>query len=560
MLVKKGFSLFPQIVYCFLLLFIGLSVFNKTFHLSLMGDEWQMIWVVKGSLATTGHWDSGIKVFHWEGYQIGALLMHLLTNFFGYDGSAVYIFSFVTRYFVAVALFYFLIRRNHSNKIAFFGALLFMLSPIGLQTTDWAKNFTSYISITFFLLCIDSIYNLRSLRNILIFLVTFSLSIYVNTIRAHGIIITVVSLLIFQILFNKSVNKRNVQLLLISSVGIIFLFSRMMLFGDTNKFQAVFIPRLSLLSTQILNGNLQRIEDLFVLAGKGLLPEPSIIYMSLLVVILLFWKRYLFYKKYLPFTLVVHFILFFFFFKFLPISKDIGTEILGIYFTLFVATTFLIELFNKRITEAINTIIPLLLNISFIIIPWIFGNTDITESTHRYLIYSALSVPIIIAYTLNRNNLGKLKRILATPFKLSSLIFYTTIVFLLMFFFSIRSEINNLYMRHNQNTTQVIWQQITPFFNSFDFNHRRPIILIEAENEGILHDSVLFGIDYKLGFKYKIWEENKLPIPLDVPDTLKSFLTDGKAAKRYTGKEIVFPKEDAFYFRIEGMKVIRIPL
>lgn len=523
-----------------------------------MGDDWQMIWVVKGSLATTGHWDTGIKTLHWEAYKIGALLMYLLTNFFGYDGSAVYIFSFLTRYFATLTLFYFLIRRNYSNAVAFLGSLLFLLSPIGLQTTDWVKNFTSYISIAFFILCIDSIYNLKSLRNTFIFLVTFLLSVYINAIRAHGIIMTVIMLLIFQILFNKLVKKRNIFLLLISLSGIIFLFNKMMLFGDTNNFE--FVSKLTLLINQIISGNLQKIEELFVLIGRGLLPEPSIIYIFLLVVILLLWKRYLFYKKYLIFTTIIHTIFFFFLLKFLPISKEIGIGIVGIYFTLFAVTTFLIELFNKKVMEAMNTLLPLLLSISFVILPWIFGRTEITESTHRYLIYSALIMPIIIASVLNQNNLRDLIGALIGFSKLSALTFYAAIVFLLMFFLSIGSEVNYIYLRHNQNTANSIWKQLTPFFDGFDLKHRRAIILIESDNEGVLHDSVLFGINYKLGFEYKIWEEDKLPIPLDTINTLQSFITDGKAAKRYTGKEIIFPREDAFYFRIIGTKVSKIEL
>lgn len=525
-----------------------------------MGDEWQMIWVVKGSLETTGQWDSGIKLFHWQGYQFGALLIYLLTNFFGYDGKAVYIFSFITRFIATLALFYFLQKRGSSYKAAFLGSIFFILTPIGLQTTDWVKNFTSYISIAFFIICLNLIYDLKSWRVIIVFLITFSISVYVNAIRAPGIILTILFLLIIQFFLNKSKIKSKIIFSFFGIILIYFFFSKLLIFANMEKIQDYYIQQSNSILNQTISGNLDRIGDLFILTGRGLLPEPSLTYISLLVIILLLWKKHLLNKKYLIFIIIIHVLFTIGFLFIFRSSKEETTALLGMYFTLFMVSTFTIELLTKKVSEAMKTILPFLLNIFFVLTPWIFGNTDITESTHRYLIYPALSMPIIIGFSLNQNKFEGFKKVLIAPFKLNSIMFYTTIVFLFIFFFSIKSEINNLYTRHNQETARVIWQQITPFFNSYDFKNHRPIILFESDNVAMLHDTVLFGLDYRLGIKYEVWEENKLPIPLDGLQTLKSMLTDGKASKRYTGKEIVFSKEDAFYFMINGNKVSRIDI
>lgn len=561
MLAKKIINSFPSSVYYILAIFIvGLIVFSKTFHLSIMGDEWQMIWVVKGSLETTGQWDWGIKQFHWQGYQFGALLMYLLTNYFGYDGKAVYIFSFITRFFATLTLFYFLRKRGSSNKIAFLGSLFFILSPIGLQATDWVKNFTSYISIIFFLLCINLIYNLKSWKNVLIFPLFLSLSIFVNPIRVHGIVLTITVLLCIQLLFNKLSIKKNIIVVFFSSILIVYLLSKVLIYSEVGSVQDYYNQKLILLLSQIFSGNWSRLNDLFTLIGRGILPHPSIVYTSLFLIILLIWKRYLLNKKFIFFTLIVHSAFILFLINFFSTSNDRMTAFLGIYFSVFMITTFIVELFKGNSTEATDTILPFLLNICFVFAPWVLGNTDVTQSTHRYLIYPALSISIIIAFSLNNNKFGDFKKVLMAPFKLNSIIFYTTIVFLFMFFFSIRSEINNLYTRHNQETAKEIWQQIIPFFDSYDFKNHRPIILFESDNAAMLHGTVLFGLDYRLGIMYKVWDENKLPIPVDGLQTLKSMLNDGKASKRYTGKEIVFPKEDTFYFQINDNQVKRIDI
>lgn len=540
MSITKLFTSFSPFIYYALSLFIvGIFVFNKTFHLSLFGDEWQMLWIVKNSVATTGQWDFNINQVKWGGYQFGALIMYLLTEYFGYDGKAVYIFSFITRFFAALTLFYFLRKRDCSNIVAFLGALFFLITPIGLQATDWAKNFTSYISIIFFLLCINYIYNLKSWKIILFFLLTFSISIYVNPIRSPGIILTTTFLLIFQYFFNKSVNKKNIIYSLFCSFAIFFLVLKM----------------------SVSDGfTIGQIETLLGSIGAALLPKPSLYYLILLVAILLLWKRYLLSKKYLLFTFGLHTLIVpIVFGPFLNIPNDKLFAILGIYFTLFMIYVFVIELLNKKTSEALNTALPFLLIVCFLIAPWLVGTLTI-DPTHRYMIYSALALPIIVAFSLNQNTF---------IFKLNSIRFYVTLLFLIMFYLSLKSEIDKLYFQHNQDTARIIWQQITPYFDNYDFKNRRAVVFFDTNNGAIVHDVVTFGFGFHMGYIYKIWVDNvnnineyeKLPVVVDSLTDFNSMITDGKALKKYVGensKHFIFPKEDSFYFRIDNLKVTRV--
>ena len=522
---------FPSFIYYIsLLLILGVFAFNKTFHLAIFGDEWYVLWIVKNSVVTTGQWDLNINQTIGLGYQMGALLVYLLTEYFGYDGKAIYIFSFITRFLAAVTLFYFLRKRECSNKAAFLGSLLFLITPIGLQTTDWAKNFTSYISIIFFLLCINSIYTLKSWKNVLFFFLFSSVSIYINPIRAPGIIFTTTSLLIFQCIFNKNVYRKGMIFSLFCSWIVGFIVLKMSSFSGFTLVQ-------------------QPIEKLFGSIGAALIPQPSIYYLCLLIATLLLWKRYMLNKRYLLLTLTFHIPVIIIFFNSFRILNDIKFAVVGVYFTIFMISTFIIELINKRTSEALKIGLAFMLIFFFLIAPLLAG-TLVIDPTHRYFIYSALSLPIIVALSLKEKSFS----------------FYIAILLLVMFYLSLKSEINKMYINHNQDTTNIIWQQITPFFDNYDFKNHRAVVFIDTNNGAIVHDTVTFGFGYHMGYIYKIWVSdinesyNRLPVVVDSLTDFTSLITDGKVAKKYLGKDtdFVFPKAESFYFRIDGLKVSRI--
>ena len=125
-----------------------------------------------------------------------------------------------------------------------------------------------------------------------------------------------------------------------------------------------------------------------------------------------------------------------------------------------------------------------------------------------------------------------------------------------------------MYNFHNQDTAKIIWQQISSYFNNYDFKNRWAVAFFDSNNNGaIVHDSVTFGFIFHMGYMYKIWEPdinkiyNRLPIAVDSLNDFTSMITDGKAVKKYVGENAepyIFPKEDTFYFKIDGLKVTRI--
>ena len=537
--ITKKFSSIAPFFYILLLLILGLFAFHKTFSLAIFGDEWVVLWNVKNSLVITGRWDSYIDQFIGPGYRLGALMMYFLTESFGTDGKAVYIFSFITRFLAASSLFYFLKRRQCSYPVSFVGAIFFLISPIGIQATDWVKNSVSYISIIFFLFCIDSIYNLRSWKNVLVFSLTFFISIYVNPVRGHGIILTATILLVFQYFFNKTVHKKRIIFSLLCSFVLDFILYKMFFQAGIN------IPP-------------HPIEKILGAVGATLLPQINYYYVGLLTGTLLLWKRYLFTKRYLFFTLVFHLVVFSTLFgSFFQISSERMFTILGVYFILFMISTFIIELSSHKISEALNTSLSFLLSASFVIAPILVG-TLVIDPTHRYFIYSSLSLPLIVAFSLSQNFALKLKE--------KSISVCITLLLFVVFFQSLKSEVNKMYIGHNQNTDKILWQQLASYFDNYDFKNHTPVVFIDTNNGAVVHDTVTFGFGFHMGYMYKIWvsnineKERRLPIAVDSLADFNSLLTDGKANQKYIGKgyNLIFPKEDGFYFKIDGLKVSRI--
>lgn len=490
----------------FLMVIIGLIAFWKTFQLEIFGDEWEAIWWTTSTLQTEGSFNARVG---YKPYETAAVLLNLVSGASNltYNSTQVYLFSFLTRLFAVFCLYYFLIRRSLSPLAGWTGSLLFLISPIGIQATDWAKNFTSYISIGFFLLALDAIWEPTSQKKILIALSMFSLAVYVNPIRAHGIILTAVFLLLIQLVFRQAGRQKNTVIVLGGLLFMIFLFFKMSLFGSAATNKNFYLQSLTGFSSQMFDNTVVKFQELLILIGRG----------------------------------------------FLPIANKNWAFILGMGLVIATIIAFVRAIFKKNFSDALFLALIFSLGTFFVLVPWFLGHTDITDSTHRYLIYAALTVPIMTALVLNRT-------LLQQKFQLKSLGLLATLIFVIAFFTSLKSEINKIYLRHNQNLARTIWQQVTPYFDDFDFQSRQAVVFFDGDDQGLLHASVTFGFGYHLGFLYRIWDYDRLPIAVDSMKDLISLISNGKAGQKYIQREKIFPKEDAFYFRLKGTKVEIIPL
>lgn len=533
--------------YLIILFIIGLLVFNKTFHLSIFGDEWQMIWVIKSSLLKTGYWDAGIKYYQWQAYQVGAILMFLITKYFGLNGSAVYFFSFITRFLAAAALFYFIKKMKSTNLGAFAGALLFILTPIGLETTDWAKNFTSYISIAFMILGLLILPGVNSWRKVAMFLGLYLGSILVNPIRAHGIILLFVVVSLVKLIAVQKKEKKFFLSLLISVAATVPVLTPFQILGPVLGATYFYIGKLTLVMNEFSKGSVSSTGILFTTLGNGIVPPKFIPISVVSAAILLFWKRSLLKKKLI--------ILLIFFYSIPLFLYGSAAAFIGGFYFFTLLVSFVYEISTGQKAESLKSLICWLFSFAFILVPWLFNPTSVVDYNSRYQIYSALTLPLVVGLALGSFSTDKWK-------KAGYLLIYPAVIIsLLVFFQTTKQDIEFLYYKHNQIFAETVRSQIDKYFKDFDFRSKRPVVYIfSTSDEPRLHASVQFGFGYRLGVVYNIDGEDHLPVVVDSISDFNSLNKNPKTAIKYIQKEAVFPLEDFFYFKIDGDKVIRLKL
>ena len=142
-------NIYKSIILLIVIFVVGLILFWPTFSLSVFGDNWLVFWAGKNTLGISQMWGSWLTYF--GPYSSSHLILYMIQKFFGYSGVALYTISFLTRFMAVLGLFIFLKNRGLSLKIVLFSSLLLMVTPIGLETTDWAFQMVSYISIFFLL-------------------------------------------------------------------------------------------------------------------------------------------------------------------------------------------------------------------------------------------------------------------------------------------------------------------------------------------------------------------------------------------------------------------------
>lgn len=519
---------------------LGLIIFAKIFQLEVYGDELISIWYVKASLITHGVYNiyAGYRP-----YELSAIALYYLYEFSNHNSTFIYFFTYLLRFLAVVALYIFLARRGVNKLACFLGAVLFMITPIGMQNTDWARNAVTYLSIALIFLEFDLILNLNSWKKCFFLLVTFFILIFTNPVRAHGAIIsTALILILLFILASKKFKKYYV----IASVSI---FGALLFLLNTEYLGAIqtksyfyhhdFLPTLD----KISKGDQQLFFALFGSIGNGTIANSSLFLFIPFIIFLFVWKSYLLSKKYITFTLLLQTAVIILGFILQVYSKKLFPVFVGIYANIFFITAMIIEIKDRKWEDVKYTVLCLCLLGAFLILPWFSNFSAIIESTHRYLIYTALVLPITVSLALTK--------------KKSLWLYGSAIILIIISLIFARNEVDNYYFRHNQETARTIWKQIMPYFKNHDFKNGQLLIFATSNgSEGLIHDSVQFGMGYKIALFYDIWDDKKLPVIVDSLTDFKSLMTDGKAGEKY-GLDKIIPKENAFYFELNGTKITR---
>lgn len=575
-------NIYKSIILLIVIFVVGLILFWPTFSLSVFGDNWLVFWAGKNTLGISQMWGSWLTYF--GPYSSSHLILYMIQKFFGYSGVALYTISFLTRFMAVLGLFIFLKNRGLSLKIVLFSSLLLMVTPIGLETTDWAFQMVSYISIFFLLYSLGTIFKLNSWKSVFVFLLLFFFSVAVNPIRAHGTLSMTMILLFVELVLNKE-NRIYLAFSAVSIVVLFFFMSSKYTFGDPTNTFGMIMPGFNEVISQISKKDPTIIFNFLTSVGNSLIPDKfantfynwnldfkifgksrplfgNFAIPILVFYILYIWKFYLFRKDYLiknPYILfAVNIVLLFLVYKSskFPFTSSSGIQIL-------VASTFILNMLVYSVLDFVHKhydqvridVFCLSLSVLFLIFPWIYAPLSYLSSYHRYLIYPAIVLPILFAYFI----LSFLKLYKGKKYKLIT--GYLCSAFFLISFISL----TNLYIKeslylHGSDYANEVWNGIDTQIGSTNFTNRKTLFYFIADKPDRVHDSVTFGFGFHSGIRYGIWKQNDLPTVTDNFMDLKSMLTDGKASKIYIAQEYIYPKKDVFILKIEGEKVTRLKL
>lgn len=555
--MNKIFSYYFIIVSILFVFVAGIAVFLPTFSMSLYGDEWLILWHGwRGALTQ----NSVIPNYQWNAYGFEILVFHYLSKLVGFNGYWFYGLSFLCRFSTAVMLYWFLKQFKVNNLGSFLASLLFMINPVGIETTDWVRNLDSYLAMNLLLIIVRMIYKSSRLFDFLFITLIFILCILINPIRSHGVVIVSVGLSASLVLFNlfKKVNhqsKINYHVLLtIAFPAIYFLLAKLHIFGlhignsiiDNNFNTSDLLGNIfiNIANSFFVNfkGHFINYQTLFfiitTLMGIGILLSIKINSILKLVLLILFVSI----QSVVLFVLINY------------LNRYVGFSGFVLVFWLFVASIISFILKQKQIFYILT--FCLLCLTGFVIYPQIRQIGFRSDFEHRYLIYSSLILPIILGFITNYIYLKS--RILKVAFLFGCIIIISSSGWISWNYLNSHSTF------HKQNYCDQVRTQVLKHINRADLLESRKFFLFVSDNsyeEPKLYDCLTFGFMFYMGLNFQIWEENKLPIAIfENEKGVESLLTDGKVTKKYIGYEKKVLKKDLYIFQIDNGLVKQLDL
>ena len=216
-----------RILFLVIITLAGIVVFVPLLTTAIFGDDWQLLWIAKSFVNSRGTFLPTVA----NSYLLEVLTFYLMPRIFGYASLPYYALSFVLRIFVSFTLFWFLKKRNLSDIAAFFGGLLFMVSPVGLEATIMMRNFDSYLGMILLLVTLDITIRLDNVKKSISIIILSILELLINTIRSPGFFIAIFFTLTAKILLPGTRNKKIILFTLISICATFLLVGNSALFG-----------------------------------------------------------------------------------------------------------------------------------------------------------------------------------------------------------------------------------------------------------------------------------------------------------------------------------------
>lgn len=492
----------PSIFVLIILIAANFLTFHPSLKLGLFGDDWLALFNYQRYLGpnSSGQWNH--FTFFLTSYGPQEIVMGLLQKIYGFNSFYYQLTSYLLRLVASFSIYPIVWYLTRNKQSAFFAILFFSVTTVGLETTVWVFNMTSYIAIFFLNLFFFFYLKSHFEQNIKLLILSgflFGITFILQPIRMHGLLPLIIVMELFWLLQKPSkilIKQFLLRIFLFVCIFIVIFFA---------------LSKSPIASSSSVSNEIMITLIKIVYEGKvNLLLNPVNTLGSI----------------------------------FIPMLNDSDSYLFAGSAAVLIWTLLIIK-FRKDQKIATALFFSLAWAVSSFLFAWLRFPESILTSTHRYLIVSAVGVSILFAtiFVLGRN-LGS--RI--SLFSILSLI-------LILHISSTRSYLNQNLLTHNQEVTNKIWSQI-PHIPEIGKSAEPLVFYFEGEdiNRSILRDSVTFGFPFHMALLYGIPDENRNPIPMTDWKDIESVVLDGKAFAPHAKGKILdpIPPERVYAFHLQG--------
>lgn len=552
-----------------IIIFLSIFAFFPSFHLALFGDDWLAIYRYLHFFGPDSKEGTNYFTYFVGGYGAYEITTGTLYTLFGPESNIYYIISYIFRLIAAFSVWPIVFYLSRSKLAAFYASLFLSITTIGLETTDWVFNLTSYLTIAslslFLFFFIKSRENLR-IMYFVIAAVFFYLAHIFAPVRMTG-------LLPFTIFLEIFLNFKSFNIILafkrLFAISIIFGFITM--FGayvEKTETSGTLLDR----ATQIANEGFNnmsillqggRTDFLFypvMTVGRLIIPysvKPQIptLFFGLIIFLGTLTLNIPNGKKIIFSTILgigvwsaISWILYLINRSTLSFQDTISLAIGG-YF-LIIGTILMIYYKNQLISTTF--FLGIFWTVFSFIFPWVRAPETLHPTEHRYLIPSSIGIAIFFASIIG----------LGYRIKNRVNLFLLVISFVIINTIATRSFfIDVVENSHGAKVMNKIWSSF-PYIPEIGQTEKPLVFYFDStpSKQSLKHHSLTFGFPFRIALKYRILDEQtRLPMVSNNWSDIISAVSDGNSLARsgYPKEKVPIENIYAFYLT-DGNNLINI--
>lgn len=583
--MKNKFFGKSDLMLLLLIVSIQLIVFLPSFKLALFGDDWMVFWRYKRLLVENAYHQNFTHLTYFlTPYGPMDINFGLLQKIFSYNSVYYQIVAFIYR-FILTATIYLSMKTLLKSKLAGFTAsLFFSIATAGLDTTNWVFNMTSYLGmaagVVFLYFYFTSSVE-KSLKRLIFSYVFLFLAFIIVPVRAHGFIPLILLMEGVRLFFgNFRLNVREIPVRIILLVITVFLV-RTIGTSFANPDESIFRMKtgLSLIKENVKTGQnygillylpatvsnllipdrylpfIEKQIDLRVLGRARPFPLFSFFVFSFYSYFLSLIAKDKAGSKIMFFKRMAVFISLAFaynainwvFYKLNPVTFSsfpiYGRTLIGGYFILLLIA-FSLYAFDE-IKFKLLALTGVFWMVSFLLLPWVSNPYSIFETTHRYMIGSAIGISIFIAGVI-KSNLFKAHKY--------------PILLIILIFTLIHAKATNYYLKslvglHGIKIADKIWTFVDRNLPLKTDKFYAVAFIPDSQNGTIVHNNAFFGFPPRMSLRGNYLSDLEMPIATMGTEELTNFVMTGERLSAHGKEPVPLPLDRFYAFEIKGTRL-----